>query len=62
MNRLICKGWFTGGDIEPGTFHVHDSRENLCPEVEDDNGQKTALDDQSEERSNGPCCDNVVCY
>jgi len=64
MNHLICEGQFTAGDIEPGTFHVHSSRRNICPEVEnvsDDNGQKTALDDQGEERSNGSCCDDVVC-
>ena len=28
VHNLICEGQFNGGEIEPGTFHVHNTQSN----------------------------------
>jgi len=33
MNKLVCQGQFSGGEIEPGTFHTCDVQ-NCLPSEE----------------------------
>lgn len=61
---VVCEGQFNGGEIEPGTFHVHNSQKKSDSEkrnASNDSNSMPDSDGENAEQDVRPVPDNI-CY